>query len=92
VDAGIGFPHARLAVQLIRRRRSIDSTTWSSETVYAITSLPWHQARPDLIADALEAGHHCRAVAGADLGQVLAEGHVADPVQCLDPPVPAGRS
>ena len=22
-------------------------------------------------------------------GQVLAEGHVADPVQCLDPPVPA---
>ena len=77
VGAGIGFPHARLAVQIIRRRRPIGSTTWSSETVYAITSLPWHQARPDLIADALrghwriEALHWIRDVSfGEDLSQI----------------------
>jgi predicted transposase YbfD/YdcC len=56
VGAGIGFPHARLAVQIVRRRRPISSTRWSSETVYAITSLPWRQARADLVADALR-GH-----------------------------------
>jgi predicted transposase YbfD/YdcC len=77
VGAGIGFPHARLAVQIIRCRRPIGSTTWSSETVYAITSLPWHQARPDLIADALrghwriEALHWIRDVSfGEDLSQI----------------------
>jgi predicted transposase YbfD/YdcC len=77
VGAGIGFPHARLAVQIIRRRRPIRSTTWSSETVYAITSLPCHQARPDLITDALrghwriEALHWIRDVSfGEDLSQI----------------------
>ena len=77
VGVGIGFPHARLAVQIIRRRRPIGSTAWSSETVYAITSLPWRQARPDLIADALrghwriEALHWIRDVTfGEDLSQI----------------------
>jgi predicted transposase YbfD/YdcC len=77
VGAGIGFPHACLAVQIIRRRRPIGSMTWSSETVYAITSLPWRQARPDLIADALrghwqiEALHWIRDVSyGEDLSQI----------------------
>jgi hypothetical protein len=45
LGAGIEFPHARLAVEVQRRRRPIGSTRWSSETVYAITSLAWHQAR-----------------------------------------------
>jgi hypothetical protein len=36
-----------------------------------------------------QGGHVGGPVAGADLGQVLAEGDVADPVQCLDLPVPA---
>jgi predicted transposase YbfD/YdcC len=77
VGAGIGFPHARLAVQIVRRRRPISSTRWSSETVYAITSLPWRQARADLVADALrghwriEALHWIRDVTfGEDLSQV----------------------
>jgi predicted transposase YbfD/YdcC len=77
VGAGIGFPHARLAVQIVRRRRPISSTRWSSETVYAITSLPWRQARADLVADALrghwriEAPHWIRDVTfGEDLSQI----------------------
>jgi predicted transposase YbfD/YdcC len=77
VGAGVGFPHARLAVQIVRRRRPIGSTRWSSETVYAITSLPWPQARADLISDALrghwriEALHWIRDVTfGEDLSQI----------------------
>jgi predicted transposase YbfD/YdcC len=77
VGAGMGFPHARLAVQIVRRRRPIGSTRWSSETVYAITSLPWRQARADLISDALrghwriEALHWIRDVTfGEDLSQI----------------------
>jgi hypothetical protein len=38
VTAGIGFPHARLAIQLIRRRRSRRSGTWHTEIVYAVTT------------------------------------------------------
>jgi predicted transposase YbfD/YdcC len=81
VGAGIGFPHARLAVQIQRRRRPINSTTWSSETVYAITSLAWRQARADLVADAIrghwriEALHWIRDVTfGEDLSQVRTNG------------------
>jgi predicted transposase YbfD/YdcC len=77
VGAGIGFPHARLAVQIVRRRRPIASTRASSETVYAVTSLPWRQARPDLVAEAIrghwriEALHWIRDVSfGEDLSQI----------------------
>lgn len=56
VGEGIGFPHAQLAIQLHRRRRPIGSMSWTSETIYAITSLNWRQARPDLIAQAIR-GH-----------------------------------
>lgn len=54
--AAIPFPHARLAVQIQRRRRPIGARTWETETVYAVTNLTWRQARPDTIADALR-GH-----------------------------------
>ena len=56
VGAGIGFPHARLAIQVQRRRRAIGSRSWTGETVYAITSMNWRQARADLVADAIR-GH-----------------------------------
>ena len=46
---GSDFPHARLAIQVVRRRPPIGSTTWSSETVDAISNLPWRQCRVVLI-------------------------------------------
>jgi predicted transposase YbfD/YdcC len=55
VAAGIEFPHARQAIQLTRRTRPVSARTgrtgrWRTETVYAITDLAPHQARPDELA------------------------------------------
>jgi predicted transposase YbfD/YdcC len=55
IAAGIAFPHARQAIQVIRRTRPISARTgrtgrWHTETVYAITDLAPHQARPDELA------------------------------------------
>lgn len=56
VGAGIGFGHARLAIQLTRRRRSQTSGRCHTETVYAVTDLTWADIRADQIADAIR-GH-----------------------------------
>jgi predicted transposase YbfD/YdcC len=60
VAAGLGFPHAAQAVQIIRRRRPTSGPKpkmkWSTETVYAITSLSAVQAHPAELADILR-GH-----------------------------------
>jgi predicted transposase YbfD/YdcC len=48
--AGIAFPHAAQAIQLTRKTRPLRATNkrkWRTETVYAITDLRPHQARPD---------------------------------------------
>ncbi|MFC4949075.1 ISAs1 family transposase [Pseudonocardia sp. GCM10023141] len=50
IAAGIMFPHAAQAIQLVRRRRTLASGKWHTETVYAITDLRPHQARPDQLA------------------------------------------
>jgi predicted transposase YbfD/YdcC len=55
IAAGIAFPHARQAIQVIRRTRPISARTgrkgrWHTETVYAVTDLAPHQARPDELA------------------------------------------
>ncbi len=55
IAAGIEFPHARQAIQLTRRTRPVHARTgrkgrWRTETVYAITDLDPHQARPDELA------------------------------------------
>ena len=55
IAAGIEFPHARQAVQITRRARPVSARTgkkgkWRTETVYAITDLAPHQARPDELA------------------------------------------
>ena len=55
VDGGIAFPHARQAIQVTRRTRPISARTgrkgrWRTETVYAITDLGPHQARPAELA------------------------------------------
>jgi predicted transposase YbfD/YdcC len=77
IEEGIGFPHARLAIQLQRRRRPLASPNWSSETIYAVTDLTWRQARAEVIAQALcghwriEALHWIRDVSfGEDLSQI----------------------
>jgi predicted transposase YbfD/YdcC len=56
VAAGLAFPHATQAIQIVRRRRSLTSSKWSTETVYAITSLTPAQASPTQLAAALR-GH-----------------------------------
>ena len=55
IAAGIAFPHARQAIQIVRRSRPVNARTgkkgrWHTETVYAITDLAPHQARPAELA------------------------------------------
>jgi predicted transposase YbfD/YdcC len=53
ISAGIDFPHAAQAIRIRRRRRGRGlhrPFRWSTGTVYAITDLPAHQARPAQIA------------------------------------------
>jgi predicted transposase YbfD/YdcC len=55
IAAGIEFPHARQAIQVTRRTRPISARTarkgrWRTETVYAITDLAPHEARPEELA------------------------------------------
>jgi predicted transposase YbfD/YdcC len=56
VAAGLAFPHAAQAIQIIRRRRLSGKKKWSRETVYAITSLTATQASPAELA-AIIRGH-----------------------------------
>ncbi len=58
VSTGIVFPHARGAVQVTRRRRSLRSGRWHTETVYAITDLDQLQIHPVEIADILRGHWH----------------------------------
>lgn len=68
VARGLGFPHAAQAIQVRRRRRPLSSGKWSTETVYAVTSLAAHQASPAQLAAwirghwRIEALHHIRDV------------------------------
>jgi predicted transposase YbfD/YdcC len=51
IAAGIAFPHAAQAIQLRRRSRPASGRgRWHTETVYAITDLRPHQARPAELA------------------------------------------
>jgi predicted transposase YbfD/YdcC len=51
IAAGIAFPHATQAIQLRRRSRPASGRgRWHTETVYAITDLHPHQARPAELA------------------------------------------
>jgi Ni/Co efflux regulator RcnB len=56
VATGLAFPHAAQAIQIVRRRRPLNGKKWSTETVYAITSLAATQARPAELA-AIARGH-----------------------------------
>jgi predicted transposase YbfD/YdcC len=61
IAAGIAFPHAALAIQLVRKTRPLragNKRKWRTETVYAITDLAPHQARPDELATWLRGHWH----------------------------------
>src|SRR5205814_4135408 len=52
VATGIDFPNAAQAIQIRRRRRRLDQPKrFTTETVYAITDLLAHQAKPIQLAD-----------------------------------------
>jgi len=51
IQAGIGFPHAQQALQIRRRRHRLDQPRrFTTETVYAITDLRIHEAKPAQLA------------------------------------------
>ena len=74
---GLAFPHAALAIQVIRRRRPLSGKKWSTQTRYAVTSLAASQATPAQLAGwirghwGIEALHHIRDVTyGEDASQI----------------------
>ncbi|MGI8680332.1 MAG: ISAs1 family transposase, partial [Jatrophihabitans sp.] len=56
VAAGIGFPHARLAVRVIRTRSHVRTGKTSREVVYAVTSLGWDDITASALAQLIR-GH-----------------------------------
>ena len=56
VAAGLAFPHAAQAIQIVRRRRPLNSKKRTAETVCAVTSLTAIQAQPAKLA-AIIRGH-----------------------------------
>jgi hypothetical protein len=48
-----GLPHAAQVIQVTRKRRDLHTNRWQTVVVYAITSLPFEQARPARLADLL---------------------------------------
>jgi predicted transposase YbfD/YdcC len=68
VRQGLLFPHAGQAIAITRKTRPRHGGRWKSVTVYAVTSLAAHHARPEEIATwirrhwQIEALHHIRDV------------------------------
>ncbi len=59
MTGGLPFPHARLAIQITRRRRRpTGRRRWHTETVYAVTDLSCHQIRADQLAEAIRDHWH----------------------------------
>jgi predicted transposase YbfD/YdcC len=50
VTTGILFPHARQAIQITRKTRRLDATTWTTEVAYAVTSLAAEHATASQLA------------------------------------------
>ena len=61
----VGFPHAAQVLQVTRKTRTLRTRRWRTVTIYAITSLPFAQARPARLADLL-GGHWAIEVCQAD--------------------------
>ncbi|WP_218002095.1 ISAs1 family transposase [Microtetraspora malaysiensis] len=68
IGPGLLFPHAAQAVCITRKVRTRSGGRWKAVTVYAVTSLAAHQARPGELATwirahwQIEALHHIRDV------------------------------
>jgi predicted transposase YbfD/YdcC len=58
MTGGLPFPHAELAIQIVRQRRPSGSRRWHTETVYAVTDLSWQQIRADQLAEAIRGHWH----------------------------------
>jgi predicted transposase YbfD/YdcC len=56
IPAGTAFPHAALAIQIIRTRRPFARSRVSRETVYAVTDLTYNDVTAAELADAIR-GH-----------------------------------
>ena len=50
IAAGILFPHASQAMQIIRKSRPLKGRKWTTETVYAVTDLGSEHAQPHQLA------------------------------------------
>jgi predicted transposase YbfD/YdcC len=79
----IGFPYAAQVLQVTRKTRNLRTNIprrWRTMTVYAITSLPFEQARPARLADplrghwAIEALHYIRDTTFAEDASQLRTG------------------
>ena len=61
IQAGIEFPHAAQALQIRRRRHRLDQPRrFTTETVYAITSLRLHEAKPAQLAGWIRGHWHIK--------------------------------
>ena len=50
MTTGILFSHARQAIEITRKTRRLDATTWTTEVAYVVTSLTAEQATPTQLA------------------------------------------
>jgi predicted transposase YbfD/YdcC len=86
---GFGFPHAAQVIQVTRKTRDLHTNRWQAVTVYAITSLPFHLARPARLADlvgghwAIEALHHVRDTTFAEDTSQVRTGAAPGVMACL---------
>jgi predicted transposase YbfD/YdcC len=55
---GLLFPHAQLAIQIVRRRRTATGTPGHAEVVYAVTDLTWQQIQANQLAEAIREHWH----------------------------------
>jgi predicted transposase YbfD/YdcC len=86
---GFGFPHAAQVLQVTRRVCDLATRRWHTVVVYAITSLPFQQARPARLADYLrghwqvEALHHVRDTTFAEDASPVRTGTGPQVMACL---------
>jgi predicted transposase YbfD/YdcC len=84
-----GFPHAAQVLQVTRKTRALRTRRWRTVTIYAVTSLPFEQARPVRLADllrghwAIEALHQLRDVTFAEDTSQLCTGAGPSVMACL---------